>query len=64
MDISVMIGPEGGFSEEEIEMVREEMEVLSLGKRILRTDTAGNYRDEHADAGNRNERRRVEWKHI
>ena len=40
MDISVMIGPEGGFSEEEIEMVREEMEVLSLGKRILRTDTA------------------------
>ena len=23
-----------------------------------------NYRDEHADAGNRNERRRVEWKHI
>ena len=35
-----MIGPEGGFSEEEIEMVREEMEVLSLGKRILRTDTA------------------------
>ena len=40
MDISVMIGPKGGFSEEEIEMVREEMEVLSLGKRILRTDTA------------------------
>ena len=38
--ISVFIGPEGGFSEEEIEMVREEMEVLSLGKRILRTDTA------------------------
>ncbi len=39
-------------------MVREEMEVLSLGKRILRTDTADNYRDEHADAGNRNERKK------
>ena len=34
MDISVMIGPGRRFSEEEIEMVREEMEVLSLGKRI------------------------------
>lgn len=39
--ISVMIGPEGGFSEEEIAMVRKEMQVISLGKRILRTDTAG-----------------------
>ena len=39
--ISVMIGPEGGFSEEEIEKVRtEHMQVISLGKRILRTDTA------------------------
>lgn len=39
--ISVMIGPEGGFSEEEIACVREEaMQVISLGKRILRTDTA------------------------
>ena len=38
--ISVMIGPEGGFAEEEIESVRDEMEVISLGKRILRTDTA------------------------
>lgn len=38
--ISVMIGPEGGFSREEIDRVREDMEVLSLGKRILRTDTA------------------------
>ena len=64
MDISVMIGPEGGFSEEEIEMVREEMEVLSLGKRIPSHRYSRNYRDEHADAGNRNERRRVEWKHI
>ncbi|MCF2641083.1 MAG: 16S rRNA (uracil(1498)-N(3))-methyltransferase [Lachnospiraceae bacterium] len=39
--ISVMIGPEGGFSEEEIELVKEEnMKIISLGKRILRTDTA------------------------
>ena len=39
--ISVMIGPEGGFAEEEIEAARETMDVISLGKRILRTDTAG-----------------------
>lgn len=39
--VSVMIGPEGGFAPEEIDMVREDMQVISLGKRILRTDTAG-----------------------
>lgn len=39
--VSVMIGPEGGFAEEEIAMVRDTMQVISLGKRILRTDTAG-----------------------
>ena len=39
--ISIMIGPEGGFSEEEISFIREQgMQVVSLGKRILRTDTA------------------------
>ncbi len=38
--ISVMIGPEGGFSSEEIDAVRKKMQVLSLGRRILRTDTA------------------------
>ena len=38
--ISVFIGPEGGFSEEEIDALRQDAEVLSLGKRILRTDTA------------------------
>ena len=38
--ISVFIGPEGGFSEEEIDTLRQDAEVLSLGKRILRTDTA------------------------
>ena len=39
--ISVMIGPEGGFCEEEIALVSETMRLVSLGKRILRTDTAG-----------------------
>ena len=39
--ISIMIGPEGGFAPEEIAAVREDMQVISLGKRILRTDTAG-----------------------
>lgn len=38
--ISVMIGPEGGFSQEEIDEARQQMQVISLGKRILRTDTA------------------------
>lgn len=38
--ISVIIGPEGGFSDEEIAMVRKDMQVISLGRRILRTDTA------------------------
>lgn len=39
--VGILIGPEGGFSEEEIAMVREDMQIISLGKRILRTDTAG-----------------------
>lgn len=38
--ISVMIGPEGGFSPEEIHTVEGAMELVSLGRRILRTDTA------------------------
>lgn len=38
--ISVMIGPEGGFAPKEIEAVRGRMQVISLGRRILRTDTA------------------------
>ncbi len=38
--VSIIIGPEGGFAEEEIAAVRDTMEVISLGKRILRTDTA------------------------
>ncbi len=39
--IAVFIGPEGGFAPEEIELVRGDMKLLSLGKRILRTETAG-----------------------
>lgn len=38
--VSIMIGPEGGFAPEEIQAVREQAEIISLGKRILRTDTA------------------------
>lgn len=39
--VAVFIGPEGGFALEEIEMVRDEMQLISLGRRILRTETAG-----------------------
>lgn len=41
--IGVLIGPEGGFALEEIEAVRERahMHCISLGRRILRTETAG-----------------------
>lgn len=38
--ISVFIGPEGGFSEEEIDTLSSDSRILSLGRRILRTDTA------------------------
>ena len=40
-NVSIMIGPEGGFAEEEIAAARPDMDIISLGKRILRTDTAG-----------------------
>lgn len=39
--LGVFIGPEGGFDQKEIEAVEGEMELLSLGNRILRTETAG-----------------------
>ncbi len=40
--IAVFIGPEGGFSEQEIELCKEnEIMPITLGKRILRTETAG-----------------------
>lgn len=41
-DLAVFIGPEGGFTEEEVqEAVREGASPITLGKRILRTETAG-----------------------
>ncbi len=40
--VSIFIGPEGGFDESEIEEARKEgATTVSLGKRILRTETAG-----------------------
>ncbi|MBR2257221.1 MAG: 16S rRNA (uracil(1498)-N(3))-methyltransferase [Blautia sp.] len=40
--VSVFIGPEGGFAEEEVSLAVQEGAVpISLGRRILRTETAG-----------------------
>lgn len=40
--IAIFIGPEGGFSKEEIELAKSAgIEPITLGKRILRTETAG-----------------------
>jgi 16S rRNA (uracil1498-N3)-methyltransferase len=40
--IGVFIGPEGGFDEEEIKLASENnIKPITLGKRILRTETAG-----------------------
>ncbi len=40
--VGVFIGPEGGFEREEVEQaVKAGAQVISLGKRILRTETAG-----------------------
>ncbi len=40
--VGVFIGPEGGFAEEEIEMCLDnDIRPITLGKRILRTETAG-----------------------
>ena len=40
--IGIFIGPEGGFEEEEVEQAKSTgAEPVSLGKRILRTETAG-----------------------
>ena len=41
-NIAVFIGPEGGFSEDEINLCQENgIKPITLGKRILRTETAG-----------------------
>ena len=40
--IGIFIGPEGGISEDELELaVKMGAEPISLGNRILRTETAG-----------------------
>ena len=42
MSVAVLIGPEGGFAESEVEYAAENgFEIITLGKRILRTETAG-----------------------
>ena len=39
---SIMIGPEGGFTDEEMELARQHgITAVSLGPRVLRTETAG-----------------------
>lgn len=38
-DVAILIGPEGGFTEEEVEALPAQ--AVTLGKRILRTETAG-----------------------
>ena len=39
--VAVFIGPEGGFEDFEIELLKQSgAKTLSLGKRILRTETA------------------------
>ena len=41
-EINIIIGPEGGFDQEEIQRLRDiGAEIVSLGSRILRTETAG-----------------------
>lgn len=40
--IGIVIGPEGGFEEEEIDLLKEiGAKIVTLGPRILRTETAG-----------------------
>ena len=40
--VAIFIGPEGGFEDDEVQMALENgIEPITLGKRILRTETAG-----------------------
>lgn len=42
MNVAVFIGPEGGFEQSEVEMAAAAgIDAITLGKRILRTETAG-----------------------
>ncbi len=41
-NVNIVVGPEGGFSDKEIKLVTDNnIKLLSLGRRILRTETAG-----------------------
>jgi 16S rRNA (uracil1498-N3)-methyltransferase len=41
-DVILLIGPEGGFTPEEMDLaIKAGFQAVSLGKRILRTETAG-----------------------
>ncbi|HBC97104.1 MAG TPA: 16S rRNA methyltransferase, partial [Clostridium sp.] len=41
-EVAVVVGPEGGFEEEEIELLRNmKSYIVTLGPRIFRTETAG-----------------------
>ena len=40
--LGIFIGPEGGFDEKEVELfLKENIKTVTLGSRILRTETAG-----------------------
>ena len=42
MRVGIFIGPEGGFEEAEVELAKEAgFQAITLGRRILRTETAG-----------------------
>ncbi len=42
LEVGIFIGPEGGFSEREVDMAKEAgCHIITLGPRILRTETAG-----------------------
>ncbi len=44
MSVGVLIGSEGGFEESEIELAKQNgAKIISLGKRILRTETASGF---------------------
>ena len=42
-NIAIIVGPEGGFDESEVEVLKEcsNVKCVTLGKNILRTETAG-----------------------
>jgi 16S rRNA (uracil1498-N3)-methyltransferase len=41
LSIGIWVGPEGGFDEEEVEILSKKASAVTLGPRILRTETAG-----------------------